>query len=77
MLAEAGIGLALDHPATEVHEGELHFEEKPSRPFDLLFGVPPHRCPKLLVAAGLAEPDGWVKVDPARVTASEDPTACT
>jgi sulfide:quinone oxidoreductase len=65
LLAEAGIGLALDHPATEVDEGELHFEEKPSRRFDLLFGVAPHRCPRLLVAAGLAEPDGWVKVDPA------------
>lgn len=33
-------------------------------PFDLLLAVPPHRCPQVLVDAGLAEPGGWVKVDP-------------
>jgi sulfide:quinone oxidoreductase len=34
-------------------------------PFDLLLGVPPHRVPAVVTAAGLAEPGGWVKVDPA------------
>lgn len=33
-------------------------------PFDLLLAVPPHRCPQVLVDAGLAESGGWVKVDP-------------
>ncbi|MGH2724489.1 MAG: NAD(P)/FAD-dependent oxidoreductase [Actinomycetota bacterium] len=41
-------------------------------PFDLLLAVPPHRCPGVLVEAGLAEPGGWVKVDPRTVeTAAE------
>ena len=31
--------------------------------FDLLLAVPPHRAPKVVVDAGLAEPGGWVKVD--------------
>jgi sulfide:quinone oxidoreductase len=34
-------------------------------PFDLLLGVPPHRVPGVVTAAGLAEPGGWVKVNPA------------
>lgn len=32
-------------------------------PFDLLLGVPPHRVPPVVTAAGLAGPGGWVKVD--------------
>jgi sulfide:quinone oxidoreductase len=32
-------------------------------PFDLLLGVPPHRVPRVVADAGLAEPGGWVKVD--------------
>jgi sulfide:quinone oxidoreductase len=33
-------------------------------PFDLLLAVPPHRVPPVVVAAGLAEKGGWVKVNP-------------
>ena len=33
-------------------------------PFDVLFAVPPHRAPKIVVDAGLAEAGGWVKVHP-------------
>jgi sulfide:quinone oxidoreductase len=33
-------------------------------PFDVLFAVPPHRCPSVVVDAGLAQPGGWVHVDP-------------
>jgi sulfide:quinone oxidoreductase len=33
-------------------------------PFDLLLGVPPHRAPGVVVAAGLTGPGGWVMVDP-------------
>ena len=32
--------------------------------FDLLLAVPPHRCPQVLVEAGLADERGWVNVDP-------------
>ncbi len=33
-------------------------------PFDVLLAIPPHRCPQVVVDAGLAEPGGWVKVEP-------------
>ena len=32
-------------------------------PFDLLLAVPRHRVPQLLVDAGLAAADGWVRVE--------------
>ncbi|HYZ10773.1 MAG TPA: FAD-dependent oxidoreductase [Actinomycetota bacterium] len=41
-------------------------------PFDLLLAVPPHRCPQVAVDAGLAEPGGWVKVDPATLETGVD-----
>jgi sulfide:quinone oxidoreductase len=31
--------------------------------FELLLAVPPHRCPSVLVEAGLAPAGGWVTVD--------------
>jgi sulfide:quinone oxidoreductase len=41
-------------------------------PFDLLLAVPPHRCPQVLVDAGLAEAGGWVKVNPKTLETSAD-----
>ncbi|MCA1833570.1 MAG: NAD(P)/FAD-dependent oxidoreductase [Actinomycetota bacterium] len=32
--------------------------------FDVLFAVPPHRCPPVVVDAGLAQQGGWVKINP-------------
>jgi sulfide:quinone oxidoreductase len=40
--------------------------------FEVLFGVPPHRCPALLVDAGLAAANGWVRVNP-RTLATDFP----
>ena len=43
----------------------VRFEDgSESRPADLLIAVPPFRTPPCVVASGLAEPGGWVPVDP-------------
>jgi sulfide:quinone oxidoreductase len=34
------------------------------RPYDLLIGIPPHRCPDPIAGSPLIGPSGWVKVDP-------------
>jgi sulfide:quinone oxidoreductase len=41
-------------------------------PFDLLLAIPPHRCPPVLVQAGLADEGGWVKVDPSTLETGVD-----
>ena len=49
-------------PALSDGERRAQFKEH-DEPYDLFVGVPVHRVPDVLVAAGLAE-DGWVAVDP-------------
>ncbi len=41
----------------------IQFGSAEELPFDLLLAVPPHRCPSVLVEAGLAPAGGWVTVD--------------
>ncbi|MEE8492189.1 MAG: FAD/NAD(P)-binding oxidoreductase [Acidimicrobiia bacterium] len=65
MLSEKGIGY---HPQHQVESIEpdtrtLHFADK-TVPYDLLIGIPPHRPPALLAAAGLADDTGYVPVHP-------------
>jgi sulfide:quinone oxidoreductase len=62
-LEERGIGFLASRVATEVTEREVRFGSDEQLPFDLLLAVPPHRCPTVLVDAGLAAAGGWVKVD--------------
>lgn len=50
---------------TEVKPGEAIFEDGSIVPFDLLFAVPPHKCPQVVVDAGLTDQTGWVPVNPA------------
>jgi sulfide:quinone oxidoreductase len=42
----------------------IRFEDGSDAGYDLLLAVPPHRVPRILVDAGLAESGGWVRVDP-------------
>ncbi len=63
-LDQAGIPFHSGHPATSVEAGVVHFADGRDLVFDLLLAVPPHRCPRVLVEAGLAEPGAWVEVDP-------------
>ena len=42
----------------------IRFEDGSEARYDLLVAIPPHRPPRVLVEAGLAEAGGWVAVDP-------------
>ncbi len=59
-----GIGFTANAKAERVEPGRVVLAGGGEFPFDLLLAVPPHRCPQLLVEAGLAQPAGWVKVNP-------------
>jgi sulfide:quinone oxidoreductase len=63
-LANEGITLRPKTNATAIEPGTVVAADT-RIPFDLLLGVPPHRVPEVVTAAGLAEPGAWVKVDPA------------
>lgn len=64
LLALRGIRFLPNSTAARVDPGAVLLEGGGEVPFDLLLAVPPHRCPAVLVDAGLAEPGGWVTVDP-------------
>jgi sulfide:quinone oxidoreductase len=63
-LANEGITLRTKTNATAIEAGAVVAADA-RIPFDLLLGVPPHRVPAVVTAAGLAEPGAWVKVNPA------------
>jgi sulfide:quinone oxidoreductase len=63
-LAAEGITFRPKTTATAVEPGTVVAADT-RIPFDLLLGVPPHRVPGVVSAAGLAEPGAWVKVNPA------------
>ncbi len=48
----------------EVIPGEARFEDESVISFDMLFAVPPHRCPPPVEEAGLTDKTGWIPVDP-------------
>ncbi len=84
MLDGRGITFHPAHRLTAVHPGsrDLVFDGKPSARYDLLVAIPPHRGPRLVREAGLANEAGWVPVDRrtlatarARVSAIGDVTA--
>ncbi|MEX0625212.1 MAG: FAD-dependent oxidoreductase [Chloroflexota bacterium] len=62
-LEERGITFLGNRLATAVTARAVQFGPDEQLPFDLLLAVPPHRCPSILVEAGLAAEGGWVKVD--------------
>jgi sulfide:quinone oxidoreductase len=61
-LADKGIAFLPNHKATAVEAGEVVFANE-RRPFDLLFGVPPHRPPAVVRESGLVGSSGWVSVN--------------
>jgi sulfide:quinone oxidoreductase len=65
MLRSRGIGFHPSHRLTAVDPGrqELAFDGKPTARYDLLVAIPPHRGPRLVREAGLANDAGWVAVD--------------
>jgi sulfide:quinone oxidoreductase len=64
LLARRGVKFLPEHRPTEVRAAEVGFADGSVQAFDVLLGVPPHRCPPVVVAAGLAESGGWIGVDP-------------
>jgi sulfide:quinone oxidoreductase len=61
-LADQGITFLPNHKATSVESSEVVFAND-RRPFDLLFGVPPHRPPAVVRESGLVGNSGWVSVN--------------
>lgn len=64
LLSDRDIRLLTKRQPVAVHAGRVEFADGSSETFDLLLAVPPHRVPEVLVAAGLAEADGWVTPNP-------------
>ena len=65
ILEAAGIPLHLGRAAASVEAGTVRYADGGTLDFDLLLAIPPHRCPRVIVEAGLAAEGGWVAVDPA------------
>jgi len=65
-----GIGFRREAKAARVEAGKVVLADGDEVGFDLLFAVPPHRVPSVVVDAGLAEQGGWIKPDPATLRAS-------
>jgi sulfide:quinone oxidoreductase len=74
MLERRGIALHPAHKLTAVDPKarELLFEGKPAAGYDLLVAIPPHRGPRLVRAAGLANEVGWVPVDRKTLAAARE-----
>ncbi len=62
-LAQHDVGFLPAHTATGVEEGAVIFGDS-RRQYDLLLGVPPHRCPLVVQESGLTGDGDWARVDP-------------
>jgi len=65
MLRSRGIAFHPTHKlsAVDPERRELAFDGKPSARYDLLVAIPPHRGPRVVREAGLANEAGWLPVD--------------
>ncbi|HUG47839.1 MAG TPA: FAD-dependent oxidoreductase [Candidatus Limnocylindria bacterium] len=72
LLGQRGVSFLPGHKAEAVSRGVVQFADGSQQPFDVLFGVPPHRCPSVLVEAGLAGSGGWLKPDPRTLETAHD-----
>jgi sulfide:quinone oxidoreductase len=62
-LADQGIEFLPNRHVTRIDKGEIIFAIG-RLSYDLFLGIPPHRCPEIVVQAGLAAEGGWVEVNP-------------
>lgn len=62
-LATNGVKFLPSHQATAVEAGAVSFGEQRLE-YELLLGVPPHRCPRVVQESGLTAGGDWVRVDP-------------
>ncbi len=63
MLAGRGIKYHPKKNLARIEQGRVAFDDGSKIIFDLLFAVPPHRCPKPVIDAGLTDSSGWVPVN--------------
>ncbi|OGS50857.1 MAG: hypothetical protein A3K65_06285 [Euryarchaeota archaeon RBG_16_68_12] len=63
-LRSKGIAYRPKLKVSEIEAERVRFESGETILYDLLFCVPPHRAPKAVVEAGLADETGWVAVNP-------------
>jgi sulfide:quinone oxidoreductase len=62
-LAGQGIEFRPDSKTERVEPGRVVLAGGGEVPFDLLFAIPPHRVPSVVVDARLAEQGGWINVN--------------
>jgi sulfide:quinone oxidoreductase len=74
MLEAWGVAFHPSHRLTTVGVGtrELFFDGKPAARYDLLVAIPPHRGPRVVREAGLANETGWVPVDRRTLAAARE-----
>jgi sulfide:quinone oxidoreductase len=72
LMKARGIDFRFKVKLTEVRDKEAVFEDGSTMPFDMLFAVPPHRCPQSVVDAGLTDQTGWVPVEPTTMATKID-----
>lgn len=72
LVAERNISFHPNRKAVAVDEGSIHFDNQSELPYDVLLAVPPHRCPRVIVAASLAEHMGWVRPHPRTLETAHD-----
>ncbi len=65
LLKSRGIDTKFKTKLTEVKPSEAIFDDGSSIHYDMLFAVPPHKCPQPVTDAGLTDQTGWIPVDPA------------
>lgn len=65
MLVARGIGFNPQVKPTQIDpvKKEITFEAGDSVHYDLLIGVPPHKCPDVVKESNLAGEGGWISVD--------------
>jgi len=64
MLIARGIGYFPKRKLAEVKHDRVLFDGGEEMCFDLLMTVPPHRCPKPVVDAGMTDASGWIPANP-------------
>jgi sulfide:quinone oxidoreductase len=64
LLSSRGIKYLPKTKPSKIEKDRVVFENGSALSYDLLVTVPPHRPPKVVVEAGLAEASGWVPVNP-------------
>jgi sulfide:quinone oxidoreductase len=64
LLSSRGIKYLPKTKPSKIEMDRVVFENGSALKYDLLVAVPPHRAPRIVVEAGLAEASGWIPVNP-------------